>query len=58
MKKRTQFFQVLTSDSILAIRNNRRQETVLIKNKQTNKKNKTKQNKPIKLGSKYRDIPP
>ena len=45
MKKRTQFFQVLTSDSILAIRNNRRQETVLIKNKQTNKqkKNKTKQ---------------
>ena len=58
MKKRTQFFQVLTSDSILAIRNNRRQETVLIKNKQTNKQKKTKQNKPIKLGSKYRDIPP
>ena len=57
MKKRTQFFQVLTSDSILAIRNNRRQETVLIKNKQTNKQKK-KQNKPIKLGSKYRDIPP
>ena len=40
MKKRTQFFQVLTSDSILAIRNNRRQETVLIKNKQTNKQKK------------------
>ena len=58
MKKRTQFFQVLTSDSILAIRNNRRQETVLIKNKQTNKQKKTNQNKPIKLGSKYRDIPP